>query len=172
MRTLSARPARLFLLSVALLAFSAPQAGLAQVNSSILPGTQANVLTVIQGTALTASDAVLPDADVRLRDARDGRVFGITRTNQSGFFSFRGVDPGSYIAELLGPNRKVAAASEIVNVNAGDTVSIVVKQPNNAKPLGAILWPTASVAAIVTATAVAAGVLGQQVAGTDVTPRR
>jgi hypothetical protein len=39
------------------------------------------------------------------------------------------VDPGTYIVELLSRDRTVLAASEILNVNAGDAVSAVVRTP-------------------------------------------
>src|SRR5262245_22905203 len=65
--------------------------------------TQVNVLTLIQGNALTATNAALADAPVRLRDVRSGRIVASTRTDRSGLFSFRPVDPGSYIVELVGP---------------------------------------------------------------------
>ena len=66
--------------------------------TGLLPGTSSNVLTTtIQGNALNATNGVLPNAVVRLRDVRFGRVAGTTITDKSGLFEFRGIDPGSYV---------------------------------------------------------------------------
>ena len=47
---------------------------------------------------------------------------------------FRTVDPGSYIVELLGDGDTVLAASQLLNVNAGEAISTVVKLPFQLPP--------------------------------------
>jgi hypothetical protein len=138
----------------------------------MLPGTRADVFTTIQGNALTSTNGTLADGLVRLRDARRGRIVDMTRTDKAGLFEFRGVEPGSYIVELVGDDHSILAASELLNVNAGDSVSAIVKLPFRIPPFEGVLGHSAASAAIVAATAAASGVLATQVAGSDVSPRR
>src|SRR5206468_6573458 len=97
--------------------------------TSLLPGTKSNVLTTIQGNALTATNGVLPNATVRLRDVRFGRIVGTTITDKSGLFEFRSIEPGSYVVELQGTDRTIAATSQVLVIDAGQTMSAVVKLP-------------------------------------------
>src|SRR5438477_72371 len=48
----------------------------------MLPGTRGNVLTTIQGNALTSTNGPLPDSVVRLRDARFGRIVDTELTHR------------------------------------------------------------------------------------------
>src|SRR5215510_2058536 len=68
----------------------------------VLPGTRLAVFSTIQGNALDAANGALPNAPVRLRDARSGRVAAAQVTDTAGVFSFGPIDPGLYIIELLG----------------------------------------------------------------------
>lgn len=107
--------------------------------------------STIQGNVLTSTNGQLANTVVRLRDARFGRIVDSQTTDKSGLFAFRSVDPGSYIVEVMGPDQEsVLAASRILNVDAGDVVSAVVRLPlrpaSTATPL--------ATAAIVTAAAV------------------
>src|SRR4029453_14137285 len=104
-----------------------------------LPGTRETAFSTIRVNALDSTGGILPDSPVRLRDARLGRTIGTQRTDTSGVFEFRGVDPGSYIAELLGPTDSVLAASQLINVNAREAVSTTVKLPFRLPPLGRTL---------------------------------
>src|SRR6266581_2643338 len=89
--------------------------------TKLLPGTRGNVLTTIQGNALTSTNGPLPDALVRLRDARFGRIVDTELTDQSGLFTFRGVDPGTYVVELMDKDSQtILAASQMLNVNGGE----------------------------------------------------
>jgi len=139
---------------------------------SMLPGTRADVLTTIRGNALTSTNGTLADGLVRLRDARLGRIVGSTTTDKAGLFEFRGIEPGSYIVELVGDDQSILAASQILNVDAGDAVSAVVKLPFRIPPFGGVLGHSAASAVVVAATAAASGVLATQVSGSDVSPRR
>src|SRR5262245_19262373 len=82
----------------------------------MLPGTRGNVLTTIQGNALTSTNGPLANAGVRLRDARSGRIVDTQYTDESGLFAFPNVEPGSYIVELMAEDQTtVLAASQILN---------------------------------------------------------
>jgi hypothetical protein len=126
---------------------------------AVLPGTQESAFATIQGTALDSANGVLPDSPVRLRDARIGRIVAAQRADKSGLFDFRAVDPGSYIVELLGAGDTVLAASQLINVNAGEVVSTVVKLPFRLPALGGLLGHTTAQAIAITAAAAATGVL-------------
>jgi hypothetical protein len=148
---------------------------------SVPRGAGVNVMTLIQGNAFTSTNAPLADTLVRLRNARTGRIVASTRTDRAGLFAFRPSDPGSYIVELVGPadpgnpgnnDQRVLAASEILNVDAGDAASVIVRLPFRLQPYAGVLGHTVASALLVTATAAAAGVLASQVAGEPVSPRR
>ena len=94
---------------------------------------------------------------MRLRDARFGRIIDTQTSDQSGLFGFGEVDPGVYIVEMVGEDQSVLAASSLVNVTAGDSVSVPVRLPF--RPLGGVLGGSTPTAAIIAAEAAAAGVL-------------
>jgi hypothetical protein len=127
--------------------------------TKLLPGTRSSVLTTIQGNALTSSNGKLADALIRLRDARSGRIVDSQITDKVGLFSFRGVEPGSYIVELMAPDEStVLTASELLTVNSGDTISAIVKLPLRVPLFGGVAaghaGSTASMAALAAQAAV------------------
>jgi hypothetical protein len=135
----------------------------------MLPGTRPNVFSLIQGNALTSTNAALTETTIRLRDARFGQIVGTQTTDQAGVFAFPRVDPGIYIVELIGLDQvSVLAASEVLNVGPGEAVSAVVKLPFNAPPVIAdrlgrsTPWPN-----VLTTQAAAAGILATQAPGTE-----
>lgn len=123
-------------------------------------GARSDVLTVIQGSALNAANDPMPGTLMRLRDARVGRVIETRLTDESGMFAFKVADPGSYIVELLGRDRTPLATSRILTVNAGDTVSAVVKMPSRETPFASLLSSfIAPAAAMVMTQAAATGIV-------------
>jgi hypothetical protein len=116
-------------------------------------------LTTIQGNALDSTNAQLRGAPVRLRDARFGRIVDTQLTDKSGLFAFRAVEPGSYIVELLANDNSILAASQLLNVNAGDAVSAVVKLPFRAPQAAGLLAPTTSSARVIATQALASGIV-------------
>lgn len=141
-----------------------PPNPLSTAASRILPGTKPNVFTTIQGNALNSTNGSLPNAMVRLRDARLGRIVDTQITDKSGLFAFRAVDPGSYIVEIISENQQIIAASQLLNVNAGEAISAVVK-PFRIPPFAGVLGHSAPQAATVTSAAATSGVLTTVVAG-------
>jgi hypothetical protein len=104
--------------------------------AKMLPGT-GNVLTTIQGNALTSTNGRLSDALLRLRDARSGRIVASQVTDNAGLFAFRGIEPGTYIVEVMAADEStVLTASELLTVNSGDTISAIVKLPLRVMPFG------------------------------------
>lgn len=150
----------------------AAPAAAARSGPQLLPGTRPDVLTTIQGDALNSTNGKIPDAAVRLRDARSGRIVNATMTDKSGAWAFHQLDPGSYVAELIGPDRTVWAATQIISVNAGDAASTVLKLPFRTPRLGGLLGPSAPSAAAIASAAAASGVLATTVTGEPVSPPR
>lgn len=144
------------------------------VTPTILPGTPESVFTLIQGNALSATNGQLASASVRLRDVRFGRIVDSQVTDRAGLFAFRVVDPGSYVVELVSTDQSVLAASQIVNVNAGERVSVVVQLPFRTPSFVERLEQAVPQALAVLSAAAASGVLAESAAGTgvqDISPR-
>jgi hypothetical protein len=148
-----------------------PQPAVARVAPRAQNVARAESLATIQGNALSSADAQLPNVVVRLRDARTGRIADKQRTDKAGLFSFRRVEPGSYVIELLGADdTTVLAASDIVSVNAGETVSAVVKLPFRLEPFAGVLGHSVPSAAAVTAEAIASSILAVATRGEPTCP--
>lgn len=138
----------------------------------LLPGAKAGILSSIQGSALNSTNGAMPDTLMRLRNARLGRIVGTTITDKSGLFTFSGVEPGSYVVEMMGPaNDAVVAATPIIDVGAGQSASTVLKLPFRIPPFGGVLGHTVPSAIAVSSAAAAAGVLAGSVAGAPATNR-
>jgi hypothetical protein len=138
----------------------------------LLPGTKTNVFSSIQGTALNSTNGAMPNTLMRLRDARFGRIVDTVTTDKSGLFTFRGIDPGSYVVEMMGPaNEAVVAATPIINVGSGQVASTILKLPFKIPPFAGILGHTTASALAVASAAAASGVLAESVAGAPATNR-
>ena len=137
----------------------AVRAGVPARGPAVLPGTRATAFSRIQGNALDSKRSILPDSAVRLRDARAGRIVSAQTTDKSGLFEFRDLNPGSYIVELLGVADTVLAASQLININAAETVTTVVQLPFRLSPLGGLFGHTTAQAIAITTAAAATGVL-------------
>lgn len=136
----------------------------------LLPGTRSDVFSTIQGNALTSTNGQLGNAMVRLRDVRFGRVVDSQLTDKTGAFVFKSVDPGSYIVEVMSTDRAVMAASQILNVNAGQAMSAVVKLPFRIPAFAGVLGNTTPSATAVTSEAAASGVLAAATVGEPISP--
>ena len=147
----------------------ASAAARAAVTRATLAQAKKNALTSIQGNAITSSNGGMTNAVVRLRDAKFGRIVDTQLTDKSGLFAFKAIDPGSYIVEIMGNDQSILAASQMLNVNAGESVSAVVKLPFRIPPFAGLLGNTTPSAAAVTAAASTAQVLAVQ-ATTDDSP--
>jgi hypothetical protein len=122
------------------------------VSRAMLLKAREHALTTIQGNALNATNGHLDGALVRLRDARFGRIVGTQLTDKSGLFTFKALDPGTYIVEIIASDLSVLAASQLLSVNAGEAVSAVVKLPLRIPPFAGILGGTTTPAATAVAT--------------------
>jgi hypothetical protein len=93
----------------------------------------------IQGNALTSTNGHMDGANVRLRDARFGRIVDDSGDRQVGLFAFKSIDPGSYIIEIVANDQSVFAASELLSIEAGEVVSAIVKLPFHLPLFGGIM---------------------------------
>jgi PDZ domain-containing secreted protein len=116
-----------------------------------------NAVGTIQGNALNSTNGQLANVTVRLRDTRFGRIIQSQVTDQSGIFTFKNIDPGSYIVEMMGTDDTILAASEVLNINAGEAVSAVVKLPFRVPPFANAIGASTPNAASAIVTAAAAG---------------
>jgi hypothetical protein len=136
----------------------APRTAVKSPTPKLLPGTRSSVLTTIQGNALDSTNGPMPYTLVRLRDARIGRVVDTQLTDTSGLFAFKVFDPGSYIVEMIGNDQTLLAASQILNVNAGEAVSAVVKLPFRVPPFAGLIGSSPASAALIATQAAASGI--------------
>jgi hypothetical protein len=133
-----------------------------------LPGTSSAAFATIHVSAVSATNTALPGWMVRLRDARLGRLLASHTTDEQGTHTFRDVDPGSYIIELVGADQSIQATSALLGADAGAVVYAVVRLPT--RPEGLAAFFSNGVALATAIAAAAAGVVAVQ-STTDVSPR-
>jgi hypothetical protein len=121
-------------------------------------GARPAALSIIRGDAVASDGGPLRQAAIRLRDIRLGHIAGSSESDKDGLFEFRGIEPGNYVAEIIGSDQTVLAASPIVTVDAGQTATTTVRLPVGI-PVGGALAHTASTAAIVISAAGASSLL-------------
>jgi hypothetical protein len=148
----------------------APRSAVKSTVPRLLPGTRGNILATIQGNALSSTNGPLPNIVVRLRDARFGRIVDTQVTDKSGMFTFKVVDPGSYIVEMMANDQTLLAASQILNVNAGEAVLTLVKLPFHVTPFAGVLSSSIAPSAALVATQAAASGIAAAVPTTPVSP--
>ena len=105
----------------------------------------------IQGSAINSSNGVLVNALVRVRDARLGRIVDQSLTSKVGAYTFKGLEPGNYVVELVSKNRMTIGTSSLISANAGQTVTAVVRLAFTPSLLGAILGQQAPATSAVAA---------------------
>jgi hypothetical protein len=118
----------------------------------------------ISGVARSASAEPLPNHVVRLRSAETGQLTATTTTGAAGQFSFAGLNPGTYVVEVLDGAEVIGTSAAIVLSPAAMVASGLVIQASAARAKtvalvagGAFLTSTLG---IVTMAAVGAGVVG------------
>jgi hypothetical protein len=94
-----------------------------------MAAVRSTALSTILGNALNWSNGALPDTPVRVRDLQTGRVVGSALTDKVGAYSFKRLDPGNYVVEIVGADKAALAATNLISANAGQTVHTTVKLP-------------------------------------------
>jgi hypothetical protein len=128
-------------------------------------------LATIRGNAVDIAKAAVPNASVRLRDARLGRIVGSQMTDKDGKFTFQGVEPGSYVAEIVDENRSILASSPLIGANAGEQEVVVLKLPTSLLQFGRFLGSTTSSNTALETQAAAVGGVGAMLPGTPISER-
>lgn len=72
----------------------------------------------LSGSARTASGEAMPNATVRLRDARTGQLAGSTTTGADGQFTFTALNPGTYVVEVVNAVGEVVGTSAAISLAA------------------------------------------------------
>ena len=81
----------------------------------------------ITGVAWDHNNAPLPHARLRLRSTVTGSIEAVTAANESGRFSFPGVEGGTYVIELVDELGKVLALGNVFTVGAGETITTFLR---------------------------------------------
>jgi hypothetical protein len=115
-----------------------------------------SAFTAINGNALDAANGQLTNVVVRLRDARFGRIVDTQYTDRSGLFAFKSLDPGSYVVEIMANDQSILGASQLINVNYGESLSAVVKLPFRVPPFAELMGTTTTQSAAALAVEAAA----------------
>jgi hypothetical protein len=117
------------------------------------PGT-----ALVAGTARTSAGRTVPNTTVRLRDVTTNRSMGTAATNAAGQFSFTGLQPGTYMVEVVNSAGEIIGTSATISVAAGAAVTGVAVTA--AVAAAAAAGAGLSTAAIVLIAAGSAGVVG------------
>jgi hypothetical protein len=81
----------------------------------------------IVGSAWNADNSPIPNARLRLRNVETGRVEGTTVGDESGQFTFTGVEPGTYVVELVSETGKILTVGNSFTVGPRETVASFVR---------------------------------------------
>jgi hypothetical protein len=133
--TMISRSSALALSTVVILAGTAfpvaaqQQAASVAVRAATRAAIRASALATINGHALNSTNGALGNTLVRLRDVKFGRSIGSQLTDKLGAYSFKGLDPGNYIVEIVSTDQTSLAATNLISANAGETLNSVVRLP-------------------------------------------
>jgi hypothetical protein len=99
------------------------------VRAAMRAALRERTLATINGHALNSVSAALRNTLVRVRDVKFGRIAGSQLTDHLGAYSFKGLDAGNYIVEIVGTDQSSLAATNLISANAGETLNSVVRLP-------------------------------------------
>lgn len=118
-------------------------------------GRPASPSASVTVSAWESDDTPIAYARLRLRSVVTGRIHAAAVANELGEAAFHGVEPGSYIVELVSEAGKVLTVGQRFTASAGETVATFVR-------LGArVPWFSGffgNAAAVIAATAAATGI--------------
>jgi hypothetical protein len=131
-----------------------PAGGPARVAAGSRPGIGVRTTSIV-GVAWQADNTPIPNAKVRLRNVVTGRIAAAAMANEAGQFTFSGVEPGSYLIELVTDAGKIQTVGHTFTVAPGETVATFVRLSAKAPWFNGFFSNAASAVA---ATAASAGV--------------
>jgi hypothetical protein len=120
----------------------------------------------ISGAARGAKGQMAAKSTVRLRDVANGHIAGTTTADAAGTFSFAGVEPGTYLVEVVNAAGEIVGTSAPIAVAAGAVVTGISVSAAAVATGGAFL---ASTAGLLTIAAAGAGVAAVTVAANSST---
>lgn len=121
--------------------------------------------SVVSAFVWDAANAPVPDITVALRNLATARVEGVRRSDADGHVSFRGMEPGTYVLEVVDVRGAVVATGQTFSIDAGESVATFVRLGAKTRRVADLFT---NVGAIAVATA--AG-LGATAVGTTGQPR-
>lgn len=83
--------------------------------------------TTILGAAWHADDSPIPYARLRLRHVLTGRIAATAVADETGRFSYTGVESGTYVIELVSERGKLLALGHRFTIAPGETVVTFVR---------------------------------------------
>ena len=104
-------------------------AGLAWIHVSGYAAAGPVETGVVRGVVWAGDNSPVANAKVRLRNIETGRVISASETSTNGQFVFGNVAKSSYLVELVSDNGKVLAVGPTFRIEAGQTISTVVRVP-------------------------------------------
>ena len=121
-------------------AFTAPAAGAggpvspdARARSARVSGSRGAGLSTrpgaIVGVAWNAVNKPIPGARVRLRNVVTGKVPTTAVASDTGQFTFKGVESGSYLIELVAENGRILTVGHPFTLGEAETVATFVRLP-------------------------------------------
>ncbi len=115
------RRALAVVLSTALAIAAFPMAGAAAVRGAQQEGTGA-----VQGTARDAQQQTLANHTVQIRNVQTGQLAATGTTNASGQFTLAGLQPGTYVVEIVSASGEIIGSTAPISVAAGMMASVTV----------------------------------------------
>ena len=119
----------------------------------------------LTGVARTSAGQPLADHSVRVRDVRTGDVAAMSRTGANGAFLVAGLDPGSYVVEIVDAAGRIVGVSTIATVTEGRTATLAVTAPSTplvGGRLGAVAITSIIVASALGVTGLVVAVTGDE----------
>jgi carboxypeptidase family protein len=96
------------------------------VAAGLTPAAAVQQGAALSGVAQGADKAPLPNHTVQLRNASTGQLVGTTASSQAGEFSFAGLQPGTYIVEIVDAAGRLVGLSPSIPLAANAIVTVTV----------------------------------------------
>jgi hypothetical protein len=98
------------------------------VGSTSMAGASAAARpAAILGSAWTADNTPIKQANLRLRNVVSGKVQAATVANDAGRFAFENVPGGSYVVELVNGSGHIQEVGHVFTIAPGETVATFVR---------------------------------------------
>lgn len=89
-------------------------------------GAQQQATGSIQGTARSAQQQTLANHTVQIRNVQTGQLVASGTTDAAGQFTFAGLQPGSYVVEIVNASGAIIGTTAPIAVAAGTMAAVTV----------------------------------------------